>query len=146
MRWNSEELGRVNPEEFIAVAEGNGFINELGLWVLSTAMELVHTRPDLMISINASAMQFNNDQLYHAIKQLHDGGELVNNNLCIEITEGILLEETPSIQQMLSDIRGFNVGMSIDDFGTGYSSLSYLKRCPVNKLKIRQIIYIWNTG
>lgn len=135
VRWFDEELGFVNPEEFIKIAENNGFIDELGLWVLSAALEESKRHPELTMSVNASPLQFNNDKLSEFISRFSKNNGLFS-NLCIEITEGLLLEETSEIKKRLFSLRDVGVELSIDDFGTGYSSLSYLKRCPVSKLKI----------
>ncbi|MBE8168734.1 MAG: diguanylate cyclase [Shewanella sp.] len=127
LRWHSPELGSVSPEEFIQVAEGNGFINELGLWVLASAMSFAEKHPDLKISINASALQFNNDQLFLEIKRLSNSGELSNNNLCIEITERLLLEETERVNKMLHEIRNLVPHLTANnDTNFSYAHIQHL--------------------
>jgi len=54
----------------------------------------------------------------------------------LEITEGMLLQDTAQTLRALGDLRRLGVGVVLDDFGTGYSSLSYLRRFPFDKLKI----------
>jgi EAL domain-containing protein (putative c-di-GMP-specific phosphodiesterase class I) len=56
----------------------------------------------------------------------------------IEITENMLLEDTPGVIAKLDSLRQRGVRISIDDFGTRYSSLNYLQRLPINTLKIDQ--------
>jgi len=70
------------------------------------------------------------------LKRVLDGTGLPPHRLTLEITEGVVLEDTEDAIAWLETIRRLGVGLSIDDFGTGYSSLSYLKRFPVNALKI----------
>ncbi|MDH4319780.1 MAG: EAL domain-containing protein, partial [Desulfobulbaceae bacterium] len=60
------------------------------------------------------------------------------NNLELEITEGILMQDTGKAIAILESLKKIGVTISMDDFGTGYSSLSYLKRLPIDVLKIDQ--------
>ena len=66
---------------------------------------------------------------------LRDTG-LQADRLALEITEGLLLEETPATIETLQALRRLGVQLMLDDFGTGYSSLSYLRRYPIDALKI----------
>ena len=54
----------------------------------------------------------------------------------LEITEGIILQNTDAVLETLTRLDQLGVSIAMDDFGTGYSSLSYLTRFPVKKIKI----------
>jgi EAL domain-containing protein (putative c-di-GMP-specific phosphodiesterase class I) len=54
----------------------------------------------------------------------------------LELTEGIMLDDTEATITALNELKELGVSLSIDDFGTGYSSLSYLSRFPLDELKI----------
>ena len=54
----------------------------------------------------------------------------------LEITEGIILQNTDAVLETLTRLAQLGVSIAMDDFGTGYSSLSYLTRFPVKKIKI----------
>jgi EAL domain-containing protein (putative c-di-GMP-specific phosphodiesterase class I) len=56
--------------------------------------------------------------------------------LCLEITEGIVLQDADQVIEKMRRLRTCGLSFSIDDFGTGYSSLSYLQRLPLRELKI----------
>ena len=58
------------------------------------------------------------------------------NRLELEITEGIILQNTEAVLDTLTRLDQLGVSIAMDDFGTGYSSLSYLTRFPVKKIKI----------
>jgi len=137
IRWmKNKDLGFVSPEEFIAIAETNGTIHEIGLWVLEETLKLMDTYPELKMAINASSLQFMNDMLYNKLKENIQNTRLDPNNLEIEITERLLLDNLDTPDSHLKDISDLGFSISIDDFGTGYSSLSYLRYCPVNTVKI----------
>jgi diguanylate cyclase (GGDEF)-like protein len=141
VRWRHRDFGLLNPTEFIPVAEETGLIIPLGRWVIATACRQVRTLeeqglPPLRLSINVAQRQFREPGFPQFIgKALHSTG-LPANRLCLEITEGTLMEDTEASQATLARFRDMGVGVSIDDFGTGYSSLGYLKRFPLDTLKI----------
>lgn len=54
----------------------------------------------------------------------------------LEITESIMLDNSPVTLENLKALHAMGLRLSMDDFGTGYSSLSYLHRLPISELKL----------
>lgn len=141
IRWQHPQKGLIGPLEFISIAEDSNAISEIGNWVFEQALkdivtfqELIH--PEFSISINVSPKQIGTGSLLsNWPKQILKKG-LAENSLGIEITEGLLLETNPSINEIFHNLREVGVQLLIDDFGTGYSSLSYLKKLEVDYIKI----------
>lgn len=141
LRWHSANLGEVFPDEFIPAAESAGLIPELGCWVLKEAIATGahwHERfgAELRIAVNASSIQFRNNLLFDTIKEQIDNHTWNPNLLEVEITEGLLLDDSSEVNTYIDAISNFGVRLSVDDFGTGFSALSYLKNYPVSTVKI----------
>ncbi len=140
LRLNDPELGPVTPAEFIPVAEDTGLIVPMGRWVIeqacAQAAEWRRTlAPDLVVAVNLSPRQLNDDLVEHVAQTLARTG-LAPAALELEITEGLLMRDSETVLPMLKALTDMGVHISVDDFGTGYSSLSYLKRFPLHNLKI----------
>ncbi|QYO75652.1 putative bifunctional diguanylate cyclase/phosphodiesterase [Devosia salina] len=138
VRWEHTSRGRLSPDKFIGLAEERGLINQLGLWVLRTAGTYALTSDIPWVAVNVSPVQFRDDRFaQHVFAMLEEIG-LPPQRLEIEITEGLLLQNSPGIQQTLRTLRAGGIRIALDDFGTGYSSISYLRTYGVDKLKIDQ--------
>ena len=140
VRWEHPEQGLVPPFQFIPLAEEMGLIGDLGDWVLEEAcrqmVELKEQGIDLpKMAVNVSAAQFNPQFITHVEDVLRVSG-LDPATLELELTEGMVMDNSNATIKALNDLKVLGVSLSIDDFGTGYSSLSYLSRFPLDELKI----------
>ena len=143
VRWRSPDRGLLWPQQFIPMAEETGLIIPLGRWALErscrTAREWSLQHPDrtpLSISVNLSALQFAQHRLTETVAHILHTTGLPATQLCLEITETVLMSETVHTQSTLESLRSLGIRVAIDDFGTGYSSLSYLKRFPIDVVKL----------
>jgi diguanylate cyclase (GGDEF)-like protein/PAS domain S-box-containing protein len=144
IRWQHPTRGLISPAEFIPIAEETGMIIDIGNWVFrQSAYQAARWRamhhPCFQISVNKSPVQFRNDRpLYKGwLDQLGDLS-LPQQSIVIEITEGMLLNRDPIVDDKLLRFCDAGMQVAIDDFGTGYSSLSYLRKFDIDYVKIDQ--------
>jgi len=141
LRWRHPEQGFIAPLKFIPLAEETGLISSIGEWVFVSACQQLKTWQSQgyevpRLAINLSAKQFRQKTLAQTIARiLHESG-VAADNIELEMTESLLMENTDAVTANLKQLEAIGLGISIDDFGTGYSSLGYLKRFNINTLKI----------
>lgn len=142
VRWESDVLGQVPPEELIPIAEQTGLINDLGTFVLEKsckqAAEWHQKGYDIKVNVNLSVREFHDKNMPRIITQILQQTGCPANRLQIEITEKFALEaesEKAIIEQMHALNRD-GIRFVLDDFGTGYASLRYLQILPIESLKI----------
>jgi EAL domain-containing protein (putative c-di-GMP-specific phosphodiesterase class I) len=143
VRWRHPEKGILLPREFIPLAEDGGLITKVGEWVLRKACEQTRAwqargAPDLRVSVNVSARQFQHREFAAAVRRIVEETNLPPGTLELEITETIAMQDVAHTGRTLSELTHFGVQISMDDFGTGHSSLNYLKHFPIRRLKIDQ--------
>ena len=144
VRWQHPERGLIPPGKFIPLAERSGLIIPMGEWILNEACrqaqswQTTHQLYRLSVAVNLSALQFKRGNILETVKNALDKSGLPANQLELELTESILLQDMEIVMRTLAGLNELGVRLSIDDFGTGYSSLSYLKRLAVHKLKVDQ--------
>jgi diguanylate cyclase (GGDEF)-like protein len=141
LRWNSPTRGAVNPNDFIPVAEESGHIIPLGYWVLHEVCRTINSWREkgltlVPVSVNVSARQFQQPEFHRRIADVLAKHDIDPSLIEIELTEGLMMEDTEAAQRELAQLKKIGLRISIDDFGTGYSCLSYLRRFPIDVLKI----------
>ncbi|MCG2574134.1 EAL domain-containing protein [Acinetobacter sp. ME22] len=140
-RWTHPEFGEISPGRFIPIAEECGLITEFGYWVIQeSCRQLAEWRTQGInipsVSVNLSPTSFHCVRLPSTILDILNLHHLKPQELTIELTESVLLDNHPCTMKILHEIHALGVHLSMDDFGTGYSSLSYLRRLPISEFKL----------
>ncbi|MFT5721623.1 MAG: diguanylate cyclase (GGDEF)-like protein/PAS domain S-box-containing protein [Motiliproteus sp.] len=141
IRWQHPDKGLLPPGDFIQVAEDTGLILPIGDWVIDTACHQVMlwsqqlSRP-LKVAVNLSARQFMDPLLLEKIIATLTRSGLPPQQLELEITESVMIEDMDAAIHVLCRLRETGISVAVDDFGTGYSSLNYLRKLPLDTLKI----------
>ncbi len=137
LRWRHPLLGPIQPDLFIPLAEKSGLIVQIGRWVLETACAdaAKWDRPALL-SVNLSPLQFRQPDLPEQIADVLSRTGLPASRLGLEVTEGLLLDESELVLQTIRTLQGQGIRIMLDDFGTAYASMNYLRRFPFDGIKI----------
>ncbi len=141
VRWQHPKHGLLYPGAFIGMAEACGKIADMGVWTLRESCRQMAQWKARGINVgvmgvNVSALEFRDHRLLDSVQAALAESGIAPQDLEVEITESVLMQETDTSQRIIERLRALGVGIAIDDFGTGYSSLAYLKRLKPNQLKI----------
>lgn len=141
LRWDCPKRGPVSPARFIPVAEASGHIVPLGYWVLNSVCETIKAweqagLPLVPVSVNVSTRQFQQADFQRRVAGTLEQFEVAPELIELEMTEGLLMEDTDAAHRTLTGLKDLGLRIAIDDFGTGHSCLSYLRRFPIDVLKI----------
>lgn len=143
LRWKKGNGDLVSASKFIGVAEQNGLIIPIGKWVIEetcryAAAWLAKGMPEMVFSVNISAVQINQSNIEQVIIQAINESRIPARMLQLEITESVMLADNEVIHARIERLHSLGIQFAVDDFGTGYSSLSYLHRYAVDTIKIDQ--------
>ncbi len=141
VRWQHPTRGRLMPSEFLRVANDSGLIDRIGTWVIDAACRQISAFEKQginlpHIAVNVSPRQFQSINIAAEILNAMERHNVASDRIVVEITEELLLDQSPDLMQQLIELRRNGIEISIDDFVTGYSSLQYLRDLPANRLKI----------
>jgi diguanylate cyclase (GGDEF)-like protein/PAS domain S-box-containing protein len=142
LRWTHPVRGDIPPSEFIPLAEKIGLISDIDRWVRNQCFfqfsEWRRRYPGLLLrlNINVSAMELRDKDFVSQLVNISEKYNFPLRNLEIEITEGVLLDESPRTMEILKTLRERGICVALDDFGTGYSSLAYIANYEIDSIKI----------
>ena len=140
VRWRHPLDGMVFPDEFIAVAEAHGLIDDLTRVVLAGA--LAQTKAwhvaglSLRVAINVSMDNLASLDFPDFVAAQAAAAGVPAQQIVLEVTESRLLIDLRAPLEILTRLRLKRFGLSIDDFGTGHSSLAQLRDIPFDELKV----------
>ncbi len=143
IRWQHPQDGLLPPLDFLPVIEDTEVIEQIGEWVIDTALaqwQAWHAQGlDLTVSVNIAARHLARKDFVARLTQLLQAHpEVPAHRLELEVVETAALEDIEGIARLIEECRQLGVSFALDDFGTGYSSLTYMKRLPADTLKIDQ--------
>jgi diguanylate cyclase (GGDEF)-like protein len=140
LRWCDGEFGEILPGQFVAIAEDSGLIIDLGAWVIRAACRQARAWADLglavPVAINVSGKELLHGDPAGLVESEARAAGIPTSLIEIEITESLLIKDSPTVRATLDRFRSLGCRIALDDFGTGYSSLAYITRFPPDRIKI----------
>lgn len=136
-RWQHPERGLVPPDDFIPIAETEGWITRLMCNLLRNGFAAIAALPGKpMLSVNISSVQLRDHTLPIKIQSLAAEAGFSLHQLIVEITESALAEDLHTARTIVDALKDAGCRLALDDFGTGYSSLLNLQSLPFDELKV----------
>jgi len=140
VRWQHPEKGILTPEQFINIAEFNGFVELVDKWVIRQIckdIKILHQQQHpLVISMNCSSLNLSNDNFITDTLNILKEEKVDSHWFCFELSENVLYEHRHKAPIFLSKLNQSGLKLIVDDFGSGVSSLIWLKTLPVIELKL----------
>lgn len=141
IRWDSKEFGFVVPNNFIPIAEKNGFVTELDFFILEEVCKAMRRWLDsgltpVVVSVNQSRRHLTHEDYIFKLRELVDRYEIPYEYIELELTESVFTDNADLMLHVMQKLHDVGFQLSIDDFGSGYSSLNMLKDIPADVVKI----------
>ena len=141
VRWQHPQLGLVPPTDFISIAESNGMIQSIGIWVLAQAfvdLEVLDASglDDIVITVNLSPEQLKLGTIVESITQMGNASPQHRGRIALEVTEDVVLDERYQMTAKLDALKQAGFHIYLDDFGTGNASIGRLRNTNFDAIKI----------
>ena len=141
VRWDSPQFGAVKPDEFRAVAEDAGLVEDIGRWMLEESCRqqaawIERYEQRFFVADTLSGRQLRDPNLLTIVQSALERHRLPKDSLQIELCEASLIDAPDRAITVLARLRSSGVRVGIDDFGTGHSSLGQMRRAQFDSMKL----------
>ncbi len=148
VRLFDDELGFIPPDEFIPIAEKNGMIAEIGIFVFEEVCRFIYEgnleKHNLQfIEINLSTVQCMHMHLTKTFRGILHKYRVDASKINLEITESAAINSPEMFMDTMKELRELGFTFSMDDYGTGYSNFSYMFDMEFDIIKLDKSI-LWN--
>ena len=138
---DNKTLGFISPEEFIPIAEKNGYIMQLSNLIFEQVFSFMaannlEEKGLSHIEVNLSGLQSVDSDLPRLMKSLLTKYQISPEAVNLEITESIAITSGYMLKKNMDELRKFGCSFAMDDFGTGYSNLSRMTKGDFELIKI----------
>lgn len=140
MRLELKETGIVYPDQFIHLAEEQGYIHILTKIILHKTCEaiwqFIHEGYDIKrISVNVSMSEVKDEGFCRDIIDIINNSSVPGGKIAIEITESQNEGDFMLMKRKIGELREQGIKLYLDDFGTGYSSMERIMELPFDIIK-----------
>ncbi len=141
LRLNDEEYGHISPELFIPVAEKNGVIHQIGIYVLEEVCKFIASDEFRAlgmeyIEVNLSVAQCMRNNLAREILAMLEKYHVQPEQINLELTETAIADSQNIMAENIRILAEAGIPFSLDDFGTGYSNIRRVATLPLNIVKL----------
>lgn len=142
LRWRRPDGTVQTPAIFGEVFEDEKIAADIGNFVLTQALDQIDRWQDAgvpfqSIAINATLGDLRARNFVERITDAVESGRIRGDQLCVEITEGMLLDRgAQMVREAVDQLHALGVEIAFDDFGTGFASLTHLRQLPIDHVKI----------
>ncbi len=115
LRWDSPQLGWVEPAEFLPVAEETGNILAIGNWVLSRSCVQCNRWTHGDVGVNLSKSELLHPQLIATVDLALAKSHLLPQRLAIEIAESTYFETQAEAARTIASLRERGIKIVVDE-------------------------------
>ncbi len=147
MRLRLEQSGIVPPNQFIPIAESNGYIHVLTEIILNkTSQEIKKLMEEGFlinrISVNVSAVELKDNRFCKDIMGIIERNGISGDKIALEITESSCEADFVVMNRKVVELREKGIQFYLDDFGTGYSNMERIMEIPFDIIKFDRSLVI----
>ncbi len=147
MRLRLEKTGMVFPDQFIPIAEKNGYIQTLSLIIFSKTCAKIKELLDegynvKRISVNFSMLDVRESSFSLNVRRIVSESGIPFDKVAIELTESQSEKDFMIIKERINELKSSGIKFYLDDFGTGYSNFDRIIELPFDIIKFDRSLVI----
>jgi diguanylate cyclase (GGDEF)-like protein/PAS domain S-box-containing protein len=141
LRWRHPDQGVMLPGAFLAEAEENGCIVQIGHRVLDQACAFLGRLKqlgygDVPLSVNVSQREYSQHDFASGIGERLQRNGVSTKCLEVEVREDALIRNPGLGRDLAAQLHTLGISMTVDEFGRGISDLAFLQQLNIGQVKL----------
>ncbi|QJD98720.1 EAL domain-containing protein [Massilia forsythiae] len=141
LRWRHPEQGELAPPRFLAEAEENGLIVQIGQRVLDQGCAFAARLGRLgtgsvPLTVNVSYREYSQPNFVADMAAQLERHRLPPHSLQLDLRMEALVRNPALGRELAAQLREHGVGLSVDAFGSGLCDLGYLQQLEARQVKL----------
>ncbi len=140
VRWQHPQHGLLTAAAFLPLIDENFLFDDLAFVMLERSVaqcrRWLEEGLEVPVSVNVTPDLLRDPRLTDRIQACLVQHQLPAEFLTIEVSEGVVAQETGEALESLLKLRVAGFGVAVDDYGTGRCQREQLERIPASELKI----------
>lgn len=140
LRWLHPKFGIIPADRWIMVAETNGLMSHLTLWLMTEVAlisKTINHTSSFAINISPGCLT---PEFADVLLTLYQENAIPYGAIEIEITESTEITDYKELSKTIDLLRSKGIKVGLDDFGMGYASMRTLLELNVDEIKIDKSI------
>lgn len=141
LRWRRDDTGEPVPAgRFIALTENTELAEQIGRWVLDTAIGAVarwrQSDPSMRVAVNVGLRHLRHGDLVEDVRAALAQHVVPADAVELEVAESAVGLDPDRVLPVLASLHDLGVRITLDEFGSGQTSLTGLPELPIDALKL----------
>lgn len=147
MRIQLKECGLIYPDQFIPLAEKNGYIHTLSKIILNKTCKQIkrfeaHNYKINRVSVNFSIQELKDKDFCKDVIEIIRQNDIAFDKIAIELTESRNEADFEMVKNVMNRLQRLGIKFYLDDFGTGYSNFERITSLPIDIIKFDRSLTI----
>jgi EAL domain-containing protein (putative c-di-GMP-specific phosphodiesterase class I)/multidrug resistance efflux pump len=136
LRWRDAQQQLHLPQDFLSRIDAAGLTRQLDRFVLSQAIEVLKSQPDLHLSVNLFKDAIYDTRLPQDLQKTLHQANVNPRRLSLELNEDAIAQDFSAALSLIEQLKTIGMGIVLDDFGGRHLSIQQYRQLPMDWVKV----------
>ncbi|MGV0024525.1 EAL domain-containing protein [Phormidesmis priestleyi] len=136
LRWRDAQQQLQLPQDFLSRIDAAGLTRQLDRFVLSQAIEVLKSQPDLHLSVNLFKDAIYDTRLSQDLQKTLNQADINPQRLSVELNEDAIAQDFGAALSLIQQLKAIGMGSVLDDFGGNHLSIQQYRQLPMDWVKV----------
>jgi membrane fusion protein, multidrug efflux system len=136
LRWRDADQQLQLPQDFLARIDAAGMTRQLDRFILTQAVEVLKSQPDLHLSVNLFKDAIYDTRLTQDLQATLNQANINPKRLSVELNEDAIAQDFSAALSLIQQLKAIGMGVVLDDFVGNHLSIQEYRQLPMDWVKV----------